>query len=81
MRITARPDPHRRSGRARPRAVPRPGTLRGLRRALRQERGDVPGWVLVTLMTAGLVVALWTVAGSALTQVFLDAIAKVTGAI
>lgn len=47
----------------------------------RQERGDVPGWVLVTLMTAGLVVALWTVAGSTLTQVFLDAIAKVTGAI
>ena len=45
------------------------------------ERGDVPGWVLVTLMTAGLVVALWAVAGPALTQVFLDAIAKVTGAI
>ena len=48
---------------------------------LRDERGDVPGWVLVTLMTAGLVVALWTVAGSALTEVFLNAIAKVTGAI
>ncbi|MBW3068234.1 MULTISPECIES: hypothetical protein [unclassified Actinomyces] len=45
------------------------------------ERGDVPGWVLVTLMTAGLVVALWAVAGPALTQVFNDAIAKVTGAI
>ena len=45
------------------------------------EGGDVPGWVLVTLMTAGLVVALWAVAGPALTQVFLDAIAKVTGAI
>ena len=45
------------------------------------ERGDVPGWVLVTLMTAGLVVALWAVAGPALTQVFTDAIAKVTGAI
>lgn len=47
----------------------------------RQERGDVPGWVLVTLMTAGLVVSLWAVAGPALTQVFNDAIAKVTGAI
>lgn len=45
------------------------------------ERGDVPGWVLVTLMTAGLVVSLWAVAGPALTQVFTDAIAKVTGAI
>jgi hypothetical protein len=26
------------------------------------ERGDVPGWVLVTLMTAGIVMALWVVA-------------------
>ncbi|WP_017194870.1 hypothetical protein [Actinomyces massiliensis] len=63
----------------------RPG-LPGHRRAWlsagwRQERGDVPGWVLVTLMTAGLVVSLWAVAGPALTQVFNDAIAKVTGAI
>ena len=48
---------------------------------LGDERGDVPGWVLVTLMTAGLVVALWTVAGSTLTEVFLNAIAKVTSAI
>ena len=48
---------------------------------LRDERGDVPGWVLVTLMTAGLVVALWTVAGSTLTEVFLNALAKVTSAI
>ncbi|MCL3778029.1 MULTISPECIES: hypothetical protein [unclassified Actinomyces] len=46
-----------------------------------QERGDVPGWVLVTLMTAGLVVALWAVAGPALTEVFSNAIGKVTGAI
>ncbi|WP_103061960.1 hypothetical protein [Actinomyces qiguomingii] len=50
-------------------------------RNLHDERGDVPGWVLVTLMTAGLVVALWAVAGPTLTQVFNDAIAKVTGAI
>lgn len=41
------------------------------------ERGDVPGWVLITLMTAGLVVAIWTVAGPALTQVFNTAIEKV----
>lgn len=26
------------------------------------ERGDVPGWVLVVLMTAGLVTGIWTVA-------------------
>jgi hypothetical protein len=34
------------------------------------ERGDVPGWVLVTLMTAGLVVLIWAVAGPALTTLF-----------
>lgn len=46
-----------------------------------RERGDVPGWVLITLMTAGLVIALWAVAGPALTTVFVDAIARVTGQI
>ena len=25
----------------------------------RDERGDVPGWVLVTVMTAGLVTVIW----------------------
>jgi len=44
-----------------------------------RERGDVPGWVLVTLMTAGLVIALWAIAGPALAQVFSDAIASVKG--
>lgn len=43
------------------------------------ERGDVPGWVLITLMTAGLVIALWAVAGDALQDVFEQAIARVTG--
>ncbi len=41
------------------------------------ERGDVPGWVLVTLMTAGLVTALWIIAGDALARVFEDAIDSV----
>lgn len=44
-----------------------------------RERGDVPGWVLVTLMTAGLVTALWLVAGPALEGVFTDAIESVKG--
>lgn len=44
-----------------------------------RERGDVPGWVLVTLMTAGLVTALWLVAGPALRDVFTDAIKGVKG--
>ncbi|MFE4465408.1 hypothetical protein ACFRCR_09865 [Oerskovia sp. NPDC056781] len=43
------------------------------------ERGDVPGWVLVTLMTAGLVIALWAVAGPALTETFTKAISSVGG--
>ena len=42
------------------------------------ERGDVPGWVLVTLMTAGLVLTLWAVAGPALANVFESAMARVT---
>ena len=44
-----------------------------------RERGDVPGWVLITLMTAGLVVAIWAVAGPALTEMFDSALKSVTG--
>lgn len=43
------------------------------------ERGDVPGWVLITLMTAGLVIVIWTLAGPALSNVFQQAIDRVTG--
>lgn len=43
------------------------------------ERGDVPGWVLITLMTAGLVIIIWTLAGPALSDVFQQAIERVTG--
>ncbi|KJQ54593.1 hypothetical protein [Microbacterium sp. SA39] len=43
------------------------------------ERGDVPGWVLVTLMTAGLVVLIWAVAGPALTALFEQEIQRVSG--
>ncbi|HJQ42479.1 MAG TPA: hypothetical protein VJ831_05310 [Jatrophihabitantaceae bacterium] len=32
--------------------------LRALRDTLRDDRGDVPGWVMVTVMTAILVVAI-----------------------
>lgn len=46
----------------------------------RPDRGDVPGWVLITLMTAGLVVALWALAGEAFTTMFQDAMNKVRGA-
>jgi hypothetical protein len=45
---------------------------------LRDDRGDVPGWVLITLMTAGLVIIIWGLAGPALSQVFEQAIDRVT---
>ncbi|MCW3494146.1 hypothetical protein [Microbacterium sp. SSM24] len=54
--------------------------LRHVGRALHDdERGDVPGWVLITLMTAGLVVVIWALAGPALTTLFEQAIARVSG--
>ncbi|MCY7412817.1 MAG: hypothetical protein LH471_07255 [Salinibacterium sp.] len=46
---------------------------------LTEERGDVPGWVLITLMTAGLVIIIWGLAGPALSSVFEQAIERVTG--
>jgi hypothetical protein len=46
---------------------------------LADERGDVPGWVLITLMTAGLVVLIWALAGPALSQLFEQAIQRVSG--
>lgn len=62
--------------------TPDPGTraLGESRRPLYEdEAGDVPGWVLVTLMTAGLVVAIWALAGPALAALFEQAIARVSG--
>lgn len=44
---------------------------------LRDDRGDVPGWVLITIMTAGLVVAIWALAAPALGTVFDQAINRV----
>ncbi len=43
------------------------------------DRGDVPGWVLVTIMTAGLVVGLWAVAGPRLQALFTSAMDAVVG--
>jgi len=47
--------------------------------AIYGDRGDVPGWVLITLMTAGLVIIIWGLAGPALSAVFQQAIQRVTG--
>jgi hypothetical protein len=44
-----------------------------------RDRGDVPGWVLVTIMTAGLVTALWLVADDKLKELFSEALDGVVG--
>jgi hypothetical protein len=49
--------------------------LVAMRRRLEfDERGDVPGWVLVTLMTAGIVMALWVVAEPKLSSLLSNAL-------
>ena len=45
----------------------------------RDERGDVPGWVLITVMTAGLVAGLWAIAGSQLGAMLREALSSVSG--
>lgn len=45
----------------------------------RSDRGDVPGWVLVTVMSAGLVTAIWKVAGNQLGDMLTSALNSVKG--
>ncbi len=42
-----------------------------------RERGDVPGWVLITIMTAGLVTAIWVVAKDQLEAILKTALNSV----
>jgi hypothetical protein len=53
--------------------------LRRLESGGDRDRGDVPGWVLITVMTAGLVTALWLVAQPQLTSFFQSAVQAVHG--
>lgn len=46
---------------------------------LRDSRGDVPGWVMITLMSALLVAALLAIAGPRLQDLFNQAIDRVSG--
>lgn len=41
------------------------------------ERGDVPGWVLITLMTAGIVTVLWGFAGPRMLTILQNALQAV----
>lgn len=43
----------------------------------RDERGDVPGWVLITVMTVGLVAIISAVAGDELTRLLRSALRSV----
>ena len=52
--------------------------LTKLFRTLANEQGDIPGWVLVTVMTAGLVTAIWLIADGQLTSVLDRAISAVS---
>jgi hypothetical protein len=45
-----------------------------LKQAAKSERGDVPGWVLVVLMTTGLVTGIWTVAQPRLSSILKNSL-------
>lgn len=46
---------------------------------VRDERGDVPGWVMITVMTATLVGGLTMIAGDKLGPMLSDALDSVSG--
>jgi hypothetical protein len=52
----------------------RPPSLRARLLSAGRDRGDVPGWVLITLMTAGLVTAIWAIAGPQLADILGNAL-------
>jgi len=48
-------------------------------KSLADERGDVPGWVLVVLMTTGLVTAIWAIAKPNLTSILNNSLNAMNG--
>ncbi len=48
-------------------------------RALSEERGDVPGWVLVVLMTTGLVTGIWTLAAPRIDAILRNSLDSMSG--
>jgi hypothetical protein len=53
--------------------------MRLFRAPLHDERGDVPGWVMITVMSAGIVAVLSAVAGPQLRQMLTQALSAVGG--
>jgi hypothetical protein len=49
------------------------------RSRLAAEQGDVPGWVLILLMTSALVLAIWVIAREQLTDIVRTALDTVCG--
>ena len=47
--------------------------------SLRNERGDVPGWVLVVLMTTGLVTGIWTLAAPRIDSILRNSLDSMNG--
>ena len=47
--------------------------------AFRNERGDVPGWVLVVLMTTGLVTGIWTLAAPRIESILRNSLDSMSG--
>lgn len=52
---------------------------RAVKTAAVSEEGDVPGWVLVVLMTTGLVTAIWTIAAPRLTTILRNSLDAMNG--
>jgi hypothetical protein len=51
--------------------------VRALAAASARDRGDIPGWVLITIMTAGLVTLIWGVANQQLKDILTNALNSV----
>lgn len=43
------------------------------------ERGDVPGWVMITLMTVAIATAIWTLTSTKLTSTLTNVLDNMTG--
>ena len=48
-------------------------------RTFSEERGDVPGWVLVVLMTTGLVTGIWTLAAPRIDSILRNSLDSMSG--
>jgi len=50
-----------------------------LHETLQSDRGDVPGWVLVVLMTTGLVTGIWTLAAPRIDSILRNSLDSMNG--